>query len=93
MKAKAKGSRVERLVKKIFEEYGFKVVRSAGSLGSADLYVEKIGLIQVKARKKTSISSMLQGANKLVIKADREEPYIVMKLSDYLEEKNGKYSS
>ena len=86
LKAKAKGSRIEREIKKIFESYGFEVVRSAGSFGKADLEVKGIGSIQVKARKSFSILNMLDGADKLVIKADRKEPYIVIPLKVYLEE-------
>jgi len=43
---KAKGTRLEREVKKAFDKAGFEVVRSAASLGKADLYVEGIGSIQ-----------------------------------------------
>lgn len=86
MNAKAKGSRVERQIKKIFESFGYEVVRSAGSLGNADLQVEKIGSIQVKARKSFSVLNLFDRAEKLVIKADRKEPYIVMPLKTYLEE-------
>ncbi|ACO03071.1 MAG TPA: Holliday junction resolvase [Persephonella sp.] len=93
MKAKAKGSRIEREVKKIFEEYGFEVIRSAGSLGKADLQVKGVGSIQVKARKTFSVLNLFDGADKLVIKANRKEPYIVIPLRIYLEEikcRNGK---
>ena len=83
---KAKGSRVERQVKKIFEEAGFEVIRSAGSLGKADLEVKEIGSIQVKARKNFAVLNLFDGADKLVIKANRKEPYIVMPLKEYLEE-------
>jgi len=86
VKAKAKGSRVEREVKKFFEKFGFEVVRSAGSFGKADLEVKGIGSIQVKARKSFSILNMFDGADKLVIKANRKEPYIVLPLKTYLEE-------
>ena len=86
MKAKAKGSRVEREVKKIFEEAGFETVRSAGSFGKADLQVKGIGSIQVKARKQFSVLNLFDGADKLVIKANRQEPYIVLPLRTYLEE-------
>lgn len=90
---KAKGSRIERQVKKIFEDFGFEVVRSAGSLGKADLQVKGIGSIQVKGRKSFSILNLFDGADKLIIKANRKQPYIVMPLKDYLEElkcQNGK---
>ena len=83
---KAKGSRVEREVKKIFEEFGFEVVRSAASLGAADLQVEEIGSIQVKSRKNFAVLNLFDGADKLVIKANRKEPYIVLPLRTYLEE-------
>ena len=86
MNAKAKGSRVEREIKHIFEQAGFEVVRSAGSFGKADIYVKGIGSIQVKARKNFSILSMFDGAEKLVIKADRKEPYIILPLKTYLRE-------
>ena len=87
---KAKGSRVEREIKKILEEAGFEVVRSAGSLGSADLQVKKLGSIQVKARKSFAILNLFEGADKLIIKANRKQPYIIMPLKKYLEEiKNG----
>jgi hypothetical protein len=85
MNAKRKGSRVEREIKKIFEERGLKVVRSAGSLGSADLHVELIGNVQVKARKEMSIYKWLEGNDAVVIKADRQEPLIVLPLQRFLE--------
>lgn len=87
MKAKAKGSRVERQIRKIFEQAGFNVVRSAGSLGESDLYVynKEISLsIQVKARKTLQLYSWLGNADALVVKADREEPLIVLPLSKFL---------
>ncbi len=83
---KAKGSRVERQIKKIFEEAGFEIIRSAGSLGKADLQVKEIGSIQVKARKNFAVLNLFDGADKLVIKVNRKEPYIVMPLKEYLEE-------
>ena len=86
---KTKGSRVEREIKKLFEEAGFEVVRSAGSLGSADIEVKGIGSIQVKARKTFAILNMFEGADKLVIKANRKEPYIVIPLKTYLKEIKG----
>jgi hypothetical protein len=85
MNAKAKGSRVEREIRKIFEKKGLKVVRSAGSLGSADLHVEGIGYIQVKARKEFQIYNWLEGNDAVVIKADRQEPLIVLPLERFLE--------
>jgi len=91
-----KGARVEREIKKLFEENGFKVVRSAGSKGETDLYIyNKLALgIQVKARKKSGLYNLLGSADALVIKADRQEPLIVMPLKTFLEAvNNGERSS
>lgn len=84
MKHYNKGARFEREVKKTFEEAGFKVIRSAGSHGSADLYVEGVGSIQVKARKEFGIYRLLEGADALVIRANYKEPLIVMSLEKFL---------
>ena len=49
---------VERKIRKIFEKYGWYVVRAGGSLGKADLVCLKDGkciLIQVKSTKKKYI--------------------------------------
>lgn len=95
-----KGARVEREIKKLFEENGFKVVRSAGSKGETDLYISNkvISLgIQVKARKTVGLYNLLGSADALVIKADRQEPLIVMPLKTFLktilETMNGERSS
>jgi len=66
---KQKGIRFEREVKRLFEKAGFSVVRSAASLGKADLFVEGIGSIQCKAKKKFSIYNLFDGADFLVLKA------------------------
>ena len=84
MNAKAKGTRFEREVKKEFEKAGFTVIRSAASLGKADLFVEGIGSIQCKVRKNFSIYSLFEGADILVVKADRKKPLIVMPLEKFL---------
>ena len=82
---KAKGTRLEREVKKAFEKAGFTVVRSAASLGKADLYVEGIGSIQCKSRKNFGVYSLFEGADVLVVKADRKKPLIVMPLEKFLQ--------
>jgi len=82
---KAKGTRFEREVKKAFEKVGFTVVRSAASLGKADLYIEGFGSIQCKARKNFSIYSLFEGADVLVVKANRKKPLIVMPLEKFLQ--------
>ena len=84
MNAKAKGTRFERQVKKAFEEAGFEVVRSAASLGKADLFVEGLGSVQCKVRKKLSIYGLFEGADVLAVKADRKEPLIVVPLETFV---------
>jgi Holliday junction resolvase len=79
-----KGYRVEREIYRRFKEAGFKVYRSAGSHTEADLIVEGIGSIQVKARKKYGIYDLFEGADVLVVKADRKEPLIVTPISKFL---------
>jgi len=79
-----KGYRVEREIYHRFKEAGFEVLRSAGSHGKGDLYVEGIGSIQVKARKRYGIYELFEGADLLVIKADRKEPLVVIPLKRFL---------
>lgn len=58
VKVKRKGYNVERKVRKIFEKYGWYVVRAGASLGVADLVCLKNGkclLIQVKSTKKKTL--------------------------------------
>ncbi len=81
---KARGIRFERQVKKLFEKAGFSVVRSAASLGKADLFVEGIGSVQCKVRKNFGIYSLFDGADVLVIKADRKKPLIVIPFGKFL---------
>jgi hypothetical protein len=53
--SKKKGYRVERKIRKIFEKYGWKVVRAGASLGEADLICiknKKCILLQVKSTRK-----------------------------------------
>ncbi len=55
MKFKSKGYRVERKIRILFENSGWKVIRAGASLGEADLVCIKGGqcvLIQVKSTKK-----------------------------------------
>ena len=77
---KAKGTRFEREVKKLFESAGFSTVRSAASLGKADLFIEGIGSVQCKARKTLAIYNLFDGADVLIVKADRKEPLVVIPL-------------
>ncbi len=89
---KAKGTRIEREIKRIFEKHGFKVIRSAGSLGLADLlvYHPRFTLsLQVKGRKTFSCYSMfssdLKEPDALILKANYRTPLIVLPLGKFLE--------
>jgi len=79
-----KGYRFEREVLKKFEEAGFKVVRSPASKGSGDLFVEGLGEVQVKARKEIAIYRWFDGADALIVKADRKDPLVVIPLRHFL---------
>ncbi len=51
---KKKGYMVERKVRKVFESFGWKVIRAGGSLGEADIVCLKRGkcyLFQIKSKK------------------------------------------
>jgi Holliday junction resolvase len=55
MLSKKKGYRIERKVRILFENYGWKVVRAGASLGEADLIClknKKCILLQIKSTKK-----------------------------------------
>ena len=55
MQTKAKGYRVERKIRQMFEKNGWKVIRAGASLGEADIICIKNGrciLIQVKSTRK-----------------------------------------
>ena len=80
-----KGANFERKVKKIFEEKGYTVIRSAGSHGQ-DLFVSDLGLsIQCKALKNFSAYRLMEGADALVVKANYKKPLIVLELERFLE--------
>lgn len=55
---KAKGYRVERKIRKIFENFGWITVRAGASLGEADLICLKAGrclLLQIKSTRKRKL--------------------------------------
>ncbi len=79
-----KGYRFEREVLKKFEEAGFKVVRSPASKGKGDLYIEGLGDVQLKARKSIAIYNWFDGADTLIVKADRKDPLVVIPLRHFL---------
>ena len=81
-----KGAEFERKIKKIFEEHGFTVVRSAGSHSDADLLVKELGIsIQCKALKSFSGYRLMEGSDALVVKANYKKPLIVLPLEKFLE--------
>ncbi len=56
--SKAKGYRVERKIRAMFEKSGWKVVRAGGSLGDVDLICIKNGkciLLQIKSTQKNRL--------------------------------------
>ena len=79
-----KGYRFEKEVQKKFEEAGFKVVRSPASKGSGDLYIEGLGDVQLKARKSVALYKWFDGADVLIVKADRKEALVVIPLQHFL---------
>ncbi len=81
-----KGTDFERKVKKLFEEHGFTVIRSAGSHSNADLLVKELGIsIQCKALKNFSGYRLMENADCLIIKANYKKPLIVLHLEKFLE--------
>ncbi|WP_457635767.1 Holliday junction resolvase, partial [Persephonella sp.] len=64
MNAYRKGAEFERKVKKIFEEQGFTVIRSAGSHTKADLLIKELSLsVQCKALKTFSAYRLIENAD------------------------------
>ena len=85
MKAYHKGANFERKVKKIFEENGYTVVRSAGSHTKADILIKELNLsVQCKALKSFSAYRLMEGADALVVKANYKKPLIVLPLERFL---------
>tara|TARA_R110000751_G_scaffold17863_7_gene54649 strand:- start:4035 stop:4376 length:342 start_codon:yes stop_codon:yes gene_type:complete len=95
-KSKSKGNRFERLIvdmTKAFSKEPIKVKRAWGSNGAAmgqheevDILIGEDFKIQAKCRK--SMGQWMipnENVDAQVIKADREEPLIVMKYDDWLE--------
>jgi len=80
-----KGYRFEREILQKFREAGFKAIRSAGSHGAGDLYIEGLGEVQLKARKSIAVYRWFEGSDALIVKADRKEPLVVVPLSRFLE--------
>ncbi len=95
-KSKAKGNRFERLIvdmTKDFFDGNIKVKRAWGSNGAAMGQHEEVDVligddIKVQAKCRRAMGQWMIPNKKVdaqVIKADREEPLIVMKYDDWLE--------
>ncbi len=85
MNAYRKGANFERQVKRTFKKAGYTVVRSAGSHTEADILVKELGLsVQCKALKRFAGYRLMESADALVVKADRKEPLILLRLERFL---------
>ena len=85
MNAYRKGANFERKIKKVFEEHGFTVIRSAGSHSKADLMIKELSLsVQCKALKSFSGYRLMEGADALIVKANYKKPLIVLELEEFL---------
>ena len=86
MNSYKKGANFERKVKKLFEEKGFTVVRSAGSHSKADLLIRELSLsVQCKALKSFSGYRLMEKSDALIVKANYKNPLIVLPLEKFLE--------
>ena len=91
MNSYRKGANFERKIKKIFEEHGFTVIRSAGSHSNADLVIKELSLsIQCKALKSFSGYRLMENADALIIKANYKKPLVIIPLDKFLEVLNGR---
>lgn len=94
-KKKQKGNRVERVIVQYLEERGIKAERARGSDGRAFGEAEVVDvkaefpfgkfLIQVKGRAKVADYLVPPvGSDCTIVKGDRQEPLIVLRLQDFL---------
>jgi len=100
-KSKAKGNRFERNVVDIFEDYGIKAVRAWGSNGAAlgcheevDVLVE--GKIKVQCKCRHKIAKYMIPSEEVdiqVIKEDRGDTLVVIKIEDYIKLLGGTHGS
>jgi Holliday junction resolvase len=89
-KSRDKGNRTERAIVRFLQEQGFAAERvplsgAAGGRFSADISVPLLGFdrrVEVKCRANgfRELYSWLEGADMLVVKADRQEPLVVVPL-------------
>ena len=92
-RSKQKGNRFERLVVEMTKDSGLAAKRAWGSNGEAmgeheevDVLIGKSFKIQTKCRKKIATwMTPSENVDAQVIKADRENPLIVMRYDDWLE--------
>jgi len=90
--SKQKGNRVERLIVDLAKQYGLEAVRAWGSNGQSLGFTAEVDArianrsMQIKARK--SIADYIKPAVNIdaqIIKEDRSEPLVVIRISDYFE--------
>ena len=95
-KSKAKGNRFERLIVDMTKDFfnnKIKIKRAWGSNGAAMGQHEEVDVLigddfKIQAKCRRAMGQWMipnENVNAQVIKADREEPLIVMKYDDWLE--------
>lgn len=88
--ATAKGTRVEQAMVKVLKELGLDAYRmplSGNGLGGGDILVRVGGrskILEVKCRRDgfMQLYTWLKPVDGLIVKADRHEPLLIMRLSD-----------
>jgi len=94
-KSKAKGNRLERQIVQWFSDRGIPCERAWGSNGAALGEAETVdnvahfsfGKLRIQAKSRKRIADFMtvpDGADCTILKADREDPLIVMDLTEFL---------
>jgi Holliday junction resolvase len=95
-KSKAKGTRFENEIVKVFIENGFQAVRAWGSNGKSlgfeedvDIVVKKLGDLEdfkIQAKRRAALPKYLEMGNcdAVVIREDREVPKVIIPLMDLI---------
>ncbi len=82
--SRSKGARTERNIARLLQDHGLAAVKISGMYKpGADLSVPRIGSVEVKCRADgfRQLYSWLTDRDALVVKADRQEPLIIMRLA------------
>ena len=95
-KSKAKGTRFENEIVKIFNKHGFKATRAWGSNGKSlgfeedvDIVVKRFGIIKdwkIQAKRRAALPKYLDIGNcdAVVIREDRDVPKVIIPLMDLI---------